>query len=239
MVAHALNVLSLANYRDVDIEQADGSRVRARQYVSPEGEDKHLAALREKSRDRLEDTNIQIALNSAIEDQRRSTPALAEAAVAWAQKTSAVDTESEEADESHSERMRRRSIIAAAMITAMRDGTSELRAAHKAWAKQVFTGAFAAEHDPVHRTRAGLRFNPLAIAFVGTLFAIDGVATPEDLRAITEIATRADAAPAQGIGAARTELARLDLRLPRSLLRVAFTQACVPSTNGTRPKRRR
>jgi hypothetical protein len=221
MVAYALNVLDLANYRDVDIEQADGSKVRARQYVSPEGEDKHLAALRENSRDRFEESNIQMALSLAIEDQSRSTLELAAAAVAWAHKTSDVDAESEENDEAHDGGMRRLSIISAAMI-AMRDGAPELRAEHKVWAKQVFAETFAAGRDPVHRVRAGLRFNPLAIAFVGTLFALDGVSTRDDLRAVLEIAAYGDAAPAQGIGAVKMELARLDPRLPRSLLRVAF-----------------
>ena len=48
----------------------------------------------------------------------------------------------------------------------------DLIATHGKWIRETFGRAFKGKNDPVHRTRAGLQFNPIAIAFVGTVLLL-------------------------------------------------------------------
>ena len=86
MTVHALNLIDPNNWPEVTSQRADGSQETFRQYVSPEAEDRHFRALRDESRERRADGDMQAALSVAL-DPARSTPALARAAVEWAQKS--------------------------------------------------------------------------------------------------------------------------------------------------------
>ena len=85
--------------------------------------------------------------------------------------------------------MREQAVVSAATI-AMRDGDAELRTKHQAWAHSVFAQALRTKEDPVHRFRSGLRYNPVAIAFVGMIHALKDRAATEDVRSLLEVATR-------------------------------------------------
>ena len=117
--------------------------------------------------------------------------------------------------------MREEAIVTAAMIV-MRDGNAELRVQHLEWAHDVFAQALRKKEDPAHRFRSGLRYNRIAIAFVGMVHSLDDRATIEDVRNLLEVAAREDPAAAHGFGAVVTTLASFDERLPRALLRCAF-----------------
>src|SRR5690606_13033204 len=121
--------------------------------------------LQKESQDEQAETNMQLALGGALDEPSRSSPGFAAAAVEWAQ--SAEVSHKGEGDEVW---MREQAIQAAAMI-AMRDGDAELRAAHAKWARRIFASALEAQPNDVHRFRSGLRFNPIAIAFVGIIHA--------------------------------------------------------------------
>ena len=121
--------------------------------------------------------------------------------------------------------MREEAIVTAAMIV-MRDGDAELRVQHLEWAHDVFAQALRKKEDPAHRFRSGLRYNRIAIAFVGMVHSLDDRATIEDVRNLLEVAAREDPAAAHGFGAVVTTLASFDERLPRALLRCAF-EACI------------
>ena len=132
------------------------------EYVSPDAESRHLAPLQDAVRDKHADTNMQLALGTALENPSRSSPKFAAAAVEWAQSKTATPR-NDDADE---DRMRKEAVVTAAMI-AMRDGDAELQAQHAEWARSVFAEALQTKEDSVHRFRSGLRFNPIAIAFAG------------------------------------------------------------------------
>jgi hypothetical protein len=121
--------------------------------------------------------------------------------------------------------MREQAVVSAATI-AMRDGDAELRARHQAWAHGVFAQALRTKEDPVHRFRSGLRYNPVAIAFVGMIHALKNRSTTEDVRSLLEVATREEPAAAHDFGVAATTLAAIDKRLLRAVLRCAFA-ACI------------
>ncbi len=165
MVVHALNLLDPANWREATVILRDGSQETARQYVSPEAEKEHLAALQAESQEKNAETNMQLALGNALDNPSASSPRFAAAAAKWAQSgATSVKAEGDEA------RMREQAIVSAAMI-AMRDGDAELRAAQVEWARGIFASALEAKEDTAPRFRLGLRFNPVAIAFAGTIYA--------------------------------------------------------------------
>lgn len=223
MVAAALNRVDPNNWRESPISLPDGTQRMAFQYVSPEAEARHLAALQEATQDLHSDTNMQAALSLALEDPSRSSPELVAAAVQWAQR--AVGTSEQEDGDEDEDWMREQALVNAAMI-AMRDGDGELRARHEAWARGIFAQALQTKDDPVYRFRSGLQYNPVAVAFVGMIHALKDCAAIGNVRALLEVATRDDPAAAHGFGAAATTLASIDERLPRAVLRCAFA-ACI------------
>jgi hypothetical protein len=220
MVRHALNLIDPANWTEVDARRPDGTTVRARQYVSPAAEANHLAPLQAARAGDWEDSGVQSWLGLALDDPSRSSPKLVKAGIAWAQRQPVAASP----DQDDPVGLREGSIVTAAMI-AMRDGDHDLRDRNRGWADEVFAAALRGTEDPARRSRAGLRHNPPAIAFAGMVHALKGGLRPGDLRALLELAARSDPAPAHGFGSVAAQVAALDERLPRSLLRCAFAAA--------------
>lgn len=219
MVIYALNLLDPANWQDATVTLSDGSTASVRQYVSPEAESKHLAALQAESAPKYADTNMQLALNTALDDPSRSSPEFAAAAVEWAQSTTDSQVSRDEA------RMRDQAIVAAAII-AMRDGNAELRTTKGEWARGIFARVLGTETDPAPRFRDGLRFNSVAMAFVGTVHMARESARPQQIQGILHIAAHGDPAVAHGLGPVADVLASIDERLLRAVLRCAFA-SCI------------
>lgn len=212
------------NWKEVSDELADGTQITGHHYVPQEAESQHFASLQEAARDKLAGTNMREAINLVLEDPSRSSPDFAAKAVQWAR--NATDTpKSEDADEAW---MREQAIVAAAMIT-MRDGDAELRTQHAEWARTVFAQALQTEEDPVHRVRSGLRFNPIAITFVGMIHSLKDNPTTWDFRALLEAAASHNPAAAHGFGVVFTTLDSIDGRLPRAIQRCAFAASIRPS----------
>src|SRR5208337_1289794 len=102
------------------------------------------------------------------------------------------------------------------------------REEHGAWAAEKFRAATARSEDPVHRHRDGLRFNPMGIAAVGmTASALHGGGL-SNARPLLELAARGDPAAAHGFGTAMDALLAIEPRLPKALLRCAFTGSIRP-----------
>lgn len=219
MVRHALNLLDRTNWHEMTIKSRDGSSEAVREYVSPEMERKHFASLQAESQEKNAETNMQLALADALDNPSRCSPAFAADAIKWAQSPATL-TKSE-GDEVW---MREQAIVSAAMV-AMRDGDAELRAEHAAWARSIFASALQAKEEAAHRFRSGLRFNPIAIAFAGTIHAAKDNGRMEEIRAILDIAVNGDPAAAHGLGAAAQVLVSIDERLPRAVLRCAFASS--------------
>jgi len=221
MAVHALNLLDPDNWQETLVEQVDGTQRLAVQYLQPEDEKRHLDPLLEASRETLTDANMQSALGLALEDPSRSSPELAAEAAEWAQHTVSAPKQ----EDSDDEWLRQQAIVAAALIT-IRDGNKDIREQHISWARGVFLQALKSKADPVHYHRHGLRFNPIAIAFVGIVCLLKYNPSINDMRILLESAADNNPAAAHGFGAAAVTIAAIDKRLPPSLLRCAFT-ACI------------
>jgi hypothetical protein len=226
MVQYALNLSDVANWQEVEVTLKDGSTTTARKYVSPVAEQTHLQALRDAATERESDFTTRSALSLAVDDPTRLLPEGRSAAVAWAQRSATTAAEVESDDDGGEQRMQEEAVVTAAMIV-MRDGDDALHAEHGEWARSQLDETLAAlDNDPAHQIRGGLRFNPTAIAYAGSIHALRHRLTPEDVRALLEVAAAGNHAAAHGFGAAVAALEAVDSRLPRAVLRCAFS-ACV------------
>ena len=118
----------------------------------------------------------------------------------------------------------------------MRDGDAELRSRHAVWAHAIFAQALQSKDDAGHRFRPGLRFNPIAIAFVGMIHSLRDGLTPDRVRAVLDVAARDNPAAAHGFAAAASTLADIDERLPRAVLRSSFAAAIKPTRHWQVPE---
>lgn len=226
MVQYALNLTDVANWQDIEVTLKGGSTATARKYVSPAAEQSHLQALRDAATDRSSDFAMQSALSLAVDDPARLLPEGRSAAVAWARRSPTAAAAEVSSDDAGEQRMRKEAVLTAAMV-AMRDADDALRAEHGEWARAQLDEALKAlDDDPARQIRGGLRFNPTAIAYAGLIHALRHRHTPDDMRALLETAATGNHAAAHGFGAAVVALEAVDSRLPRAILRCAFS-ACV------------
>jgi len=226
MVQYALNLSDVANWQEVEVTLKDGSTTTARKYVSPVAEQTHLQALRDAATERESDFATQSALSLAVDDPTRLLPEGRSVAVAWARRSATTAAVVESDDDGGELRVREEAVVTAAMIV-MRDGDDALRAEHGEWAQSQLDETLAAlDDDPACQIRGGLRFNPTAIAYAGSIHALRHRLTPEDVRTLLEVAAAGNHAAAHGFGAAVAALEAVDSRLPRTVLRCAFS-ACV------------
>lgn len=219
MVRHALNLIDPANWKDARITLADGSTTDVREYVAPEAEVRHFDVLQAKHAQHFADAGMETRISLAIDDPSTSTPDLPKAALEWAQRQPDYNDQSEG---DYVMNMRLHALVAAAMI-AMRDGDSALRSEHRSWADGVFASVLQQRARSGHGSRSGLRFNSPAIALAGMVHALKDGARPWDVRALLEVA--ANPAAAAGLAAVAEQLAAIDERIPRALLRCAFAAA--------------
>jgi hypothetical protein len=219
MVRHALNLIDPANWKDARITLADESTTDVREYVAPEAEVRHFDALQAKHAQHFADAGMEARISLAIDDPSKSTPDLPKAALEWAQRQPDHNDQSEG---DYVMNMRSHALVAAAMI-AMRDGDSAFRSEHRSWADGVFASVLQQSAQSGHGSRSGLRFNSPAIAFAGMVHVLKDGVRPGDMRALLEAA--ANPAAAAGLAAVAEQLATIDERLPRALLRCAFAAA--------------
>ncbi|KFX71095.1 hypothetical protein TMS3_0103905 [Pseudomonas taeanensis MS-3] len=227
MVRYALNLSDAGNWQEVEVMLKDGSSATARKYLSPATERTHLQALRDAATERESDFATQSALTLAVDDSARLLPEGRSAAVAWARRSVTATARVESEDDGGERRMQEEAVVAAAMIV-MRDGDDALRAEHGEWARSQLDKTLAVlDDDSAHQIRGGLRFNPTAIAYAGLTHALRPRSTPEHVRSLLEVAATGNHAAAHGFGTSAAVLADVDSRLPRAVLRCAFSASVV------------
>jgi len=219
MVVDALNRIDPNNWRSATVQTADGPK-EGWEYTPPAAERDHLKPLQDEMQERNANARMERSIRIALNNAGRGSTVFAAAAVKWAQEVS-----NKPAGNETEQWMREEAIVSAAMI-ATRDGGTDLIAAHGDWIREAFRRAFKGKHDPAHRMRDGLQFNPIAIAFVGMALLLRNRFEIADVRTLLEAAGEDDPAAAQGFYYVAGILAEVDERLPRAVLRRAFS-ACV------------
>jgi hypothetical protein len=219
MVAYAINLVDPANYLEERIQQPDGTAVAGYRYIPPEAERKHIERLQHAQTDRTSNFAMQLSILNALETATKPSSEFVVTAVEWAQAPAPADSDD---DQETALEMREQAVLTAALL-AMRDGTSDLRQTQSEWAEKLFAATVHNQDDPVYRFRSGLRYNPVAIAFVGRAYALSPRPTIEEITKLLEMTSQA--AVAHGFRKVAAHLNELDPRLPRALLRCALTSS--------------
>ena len=237
MAVHALNLIDPKNWRQKTVQTEEGP-IEGWEYLPPETESRHLQPLQEAAKrqaDNAMETNIRIALNNP----ERSSAAFAVAAIEWARKQVIAVNKGDEADDGEERdpprSMRNETLVTAAMI-ASRDGGAELISKHEDWIRDTFVRALKGASDPVHRIRAGLQFNPIAIAFVGMTLLLKNRFDIKDVRTLLESAGDDNPAASHGFAVSAALLAKIEERLPRAVLRCAFRARTRPHRQWRKPE---
>ena len=236
MSVHALNQIEPKNWRTKTVETQNGP-TEVWEYVSPEAEARHLQQLEETTRERRTDGAMERRIRIAFNNVAKSSAAFAAQVVEWARKQSiatAIDR-GEEEEREVGRRMLDETLVMAAVIVA-RDGGSELIALYEDWVRETFGRALKGSADPVHRVQEGLQFNPIAIAFVGLVLLLKNRFTIKDVVALLESAGNQNPAAARGFEVCATLLSQIDERLPRAVLRSAFTACTKPHREWRKPE---
>ena len=220
MACHALNLINPENWVETSVVGADGNPMAGRQYRSPPEEARRIQALQHAAADGLTEASLKARMSLALDNAAKSSPELAAAAAKWAQHAARTTSGSE----SNTDEVPEHEIAAAALL-AMRDGTPVTRARHADWARTVFARAVQSDDDPGFRLRPGLRYNPVAIAFAGTVYLLRADAKNRDLRLLLELATCAHAGAAHGLDVVAPIIAQIDERWLRAILRCALASA--------------
>ena len=236
MAVHALNLIDPKNWRTGVVQAQDGA-TEACEYVSPETESRHLQPLQEAARERQADDAMWMRIGVALNRPERSSAKFAAAAIEWARKQPTVVNKgiADDDDFDHKGSMRKETLVTAAMIAA-RDGGAELIAIHETWIRETFVQALKGKHDSVHRVRAGLQFNPIAIAFAGIVLLLKNRFAIEDVSTLLESAGDDNPAASRGFAVSAELLAEIDERLPRAVLRCAFAARTVPHRDWRMPE---
>ena len=221
IAAQALNVLDPSNFRETSTIGPGGEPVGAWEYVSPPEEKEHLDRLRASASPFLLDRDMQFALLNTVEEPSRSSSELASQAMDWVLQPP-LPTEDDAWDRAGNRNL---ATIAAAVV-AMRDGDDDLRARHRAWARDVFLEALTAETGGRLLPESNFRFNPVSMAFLGMVQLLRGDFETEAFRTLLEAAARLDLLAVSGFRVAADTIAVVDERLPRALLRTAFV-SCI------------
>lgn len=161
---------------------------------------------------------MRLSIWIALINPARSSSDFVAAAVKWAE-----EVKDKPVEDDTEQRMREEELTAAAI--AARDGAPDLITGKGAWIRETFARTFKGETRSVHRSRAGLQFNPIAIAFFGTVCLLRQRFAMEDVRTLLEVAADENPAAAQAFVYVIATLSAIDERLPRAILRCAFA-AC-------------
>lgn len=210
----ALNILEPNNWIEAT-DMEGGKAAEGFRYNPPPDELAHFEPMQARVASDNTDLAYTTKISSLIDHPKNSSVELAAALQAWAEEKSSAREIPEQLDQV---------LVGAAMI-AMRDGDPQMRANKRDWAEQQFSRAVGGKPDVGGRMRAGMLYNPVAMAFAGYAFALR-VATPtcNDYKRLLDMAV-VDPAATRGASAAAIALDDIDPRLRRSILRVAFTSS--------------
>ena len=155
MAAHARNLLNPAHWRKTSTMGPSGKAHGAWTYVPPLEEEQHFERLRASTSLSSADLDMQFAVLRAVEEPSGSSPEFVSQAMDWVFRPAPPIT-----DDAWDKAGRRNLAIIAAAVIAMRDGDSDLRACHRAWARGVFLEALTAEADNSLVPESNISFQP-------------------------------------------------------------------------------
>ena len=221
MAVRALNELDPANWRKTSTIDSRGESVGAWEYVCPPEEMEHLERLKLAAAPTMADRDMQLRLPAAVEEKSHSSSKFASQAMEWVLRLAPATV-----GDGGEETERRNLARTAAAVVAMRDGDEDLRMRHREWAWGVFLEALTAETGSRFVPGLNVRFNPVAMAFVGIVCLLREGVEPADIRTLLEAVSRRDSLAASGFRSAAEMIETVDGRMLRAMLRTAFV-SCI------------
>lgn len=222
MALHALNLINPANWQAAQVQRPDGSIQRVRQYVAPQQEAEHMAPFQRETQERQLEVTMQQAASTLLEAPGRAGPEALTALLEWAMPQPLPVPVADNNDGEGNTAWVRGEILTNIAMIVMRDGNPELRQRARDWAHGVFAHRLS---QPINRATGHfdrLQYNPLAISFAGLAFSLRDRADEADIRQVLQIAGHESSAAAHGFAASAKEIAAIDPRLLKSILRCAF-----------------
>jgi len=223
MAFHALNSLDESNYTEETVKLSDGTSQKARKYIPPANEQEHCVRLEDAHKEQTRDAFLPASISIGIEDSSRITDEFIDNAILWAKEKieSGSTQSSENADLIYP------AIIGSAFI-AMRDGNDDCRQNNKTWAKELFIEVLQSNRENPKRYVGQLPYNPPALAFAGLAYSLQKDTMNEDTQTLLECAAWQSSAVVSGFDTTISIIEEADARLPRSILRCAFTACTRP-----------
>ena len=165
-------------------------------------------------------------IKAAIQDSRRATPEFLQEALTFVQNTE-VNTQSEDDEIRFRLPPHEEDAISLAVLVT-RYGSQELRQEQDVWIKTTLASSFGEQERETHRHRPEYQFNPQAFSFLGYVLLLKDEWSAENIRLLLAAASFSNPSASAGFKDAAFELAALDERLIRSILRCAFTARIIP-----------
>lgn len=225
MVAHSLDSIKPENWRMETVPTNDGGTVEIPVYIPPPAEATHLEQMQAEFQQRHPVKDIRAEIKAAIQDSSLATPEFLQEALTFVQNTK-PDTQSEDETPFRTPFHVQDAITVALLLT--RYGSQDLRQEQDVWVRATLASSFGKQEQETHRHRPEYQFNPQAFSFCGYVLLLKDDRIPENLRLLLTAASFSNPSASVGFKDAAFELARMDERLIRSILRCAFTARLVP-----------
>jgi hypothetical protein len=213
----------------VKVTLADGSEAEVRQFQRDPEELRLINAETTRVEANNRHHSVRARVQFALFDRAKSTAEIVADGVEWAKSQPALPepqpTEDDERENFSKEWDRRAVVMAAAL--AVRDYEAPDRGEVLAWALPVLNAA-ATEKGKEYRGNDQIEYNMAAIATLGliALFLKDQSGSTRD--ALLRLASHQHLSVVKALGSHFPELARVDPRLPRSLIRIVMTSSIHP-----------
>jgi len=235
MVLHALNKLKPENFSRRTLPLKGGGTVEVPFYIPPAEEASRLESLElEGTSQERSSRNLRHEIKAAIQDSKQSTEQFFEDALAFVQNAASYPPPEEEPWPGTVSPQIEDAISLAVLIA--RDGSPELRQTQADWMRRAFALSFSEEEKETHRHRSEYQFNPQAVSFVGYVWLFKQERSAENLHLLLTAAGFSNPQGSVGFKAAVQQLATMDERLIRSILRAAFTAQIRPGRDWQTPQ---
>lgn len=213
----------------VRIKREDGSEVEVHQFQPDPQEVELRAAASSRADASMRHLRIRTDVQEALFDRTKSTAEILFEAIGWAKIQPASKERNSPGDgdqEDFNKESDRRAVVMTAALT-VRDYEAADRSEVLAWALPVLQAA-TTEKSREYRGNNQIQYNMVAIATVGfiALYLRDRDVTTRDT--LLRVASYQHQSVLEAIGCQLLDLARLDARLPRTLIRIVMVGSVHP-----------
>jgi hypothetical protein len=224
----AVRMTDAQNWPFVKVSLKDGSEVEVRQFQRDPAEQALMDEKANRAQANLRHQNVRMRLQAAVLDRAKSTAELVAEGIEWAKSQVAKPDppSTDEDDDDYNKEWDQRAVVTAAAL-ATRDYEGNDRAQVIGWALPILQAAAAAKGKE-YPGNDQIEYNATAIAALGLLSLYMKDQQPALRDALLRLASHQHSSVVAALGRNFIELARVDPRLPRSLIRIVIAASVHP-----------